>query len=575
MVGILLQKMVYTLGMSRQSCTQYITKVENLIQYGGSRKETSIRSAFQSLLDEYCQAKHLLLIAELDFLTPKGKTVFPDGTIKDQLRMTWGWWESKDEADDLDEEIAKKKAKGYPTENIIFEDSQTAVLIQNGVEQMRVSMRDPLALDGLLTALLNYERPEVSSFRAAVEAFKNDIPAIRDVLRNLIDAGVGENPVFRAYRQEFLELLRDSVNPDVQVGDVDEMLIQHLLTADIFTTVFDDALFHRNNIMAHRIDGILDHLLTPAKRYALLDRIQPYYKVIKASAAQISDIHEKQKFLKVIYENFYQAYNPKGADRLGVVYTPNEIVKFMLEATDHLLHQHFGKLLADDGVDILDPCTGTGTFVTALIDRLPVDALKRKFATEIHANEVAILPYYIANLNIEYTYKQRVGTYEPFPGICFVDTLDNNAFSFGGKQGELTMGVGAENIERIRKQNERKISVVIGNPPYNAKQANFNDDNANRAYPTIDKRIKQTYIAEGERQNQTQIYDMYSRFVRWASDRIDKNGVVAFVSNNSFINGRTFDGFRKSLQKEFNEIWVVNLKGDARARGQTRSRPER
>lgn len=547
--------------MSRQTCSQYIAKVENLIQYGGSRNEQSVRFAFQVLLNEYCEAKHLMLIPELDYPTPKGKTVRPDGTVKDQLRMTWGWWESKDEADDLDEEIAKKKAKGYPTENIVFEDSQTAVLIQNGVEQSRVSMKDPGALDGLLTAFLNYVRPEVAGFRQAVETFKSDIPAITDALRGLIEDGVGANAHFRGARAAFLELLRDSVNPDVTAFDVDEMLIQHLLTEEIFSTVFEDSLFHRYNIMAHRIEEILALLLTLDKRRALLDRIQPYYKVIKASAAQIGDIHEKQKFLKVIYENFYQAYNPKGADRLGVVYTPNEIVTFMLEATDHLLHKHFGKLLADDGVDILDPCTGTGTFITALVDRLPAEALKRKYATELHANEVAILPYYIANLNIEYTYKQKVGTYEAFPGICFVDTLDNNAFSFAGKQGELTMGVGAENIERIKRQNQRKISVVIGNPPYNANQKNENDNNKNRAYPTVDKRIKDTYIAASTAQK-TKLYDMYARFLRWASDRIDKNGVVAFVTNRSFVDARTFDGFRKTLVEEFDEVHVVDLGGD-------------
>jgi predicted helicase len=550
--------------MSRQSCTQYIAEVEKIIQYGGSRNEQTIRYAFQKLLGEYCEAKHLMLLAELDHTTPKGKTVRPDGTVKDQLRMTWGWWESKDEADDLDEEIAKKKAKGYPTENIVFEDSQTAVLVQNGVELSRVSMKDPVALDGLLTAFLNYVRPEVAGFRQAVETFKNDIPAITGALRGLIDEGVQANDHFRMARKSFLELLRDSVNPDVTAFDVDEMLIQHLLTEEIFTTVFEDALFHRYNIMAHRIEEILALLLTLEKRRALLDRIQPYYKVIKASAAQIGDIHEKQKFLKVIYENFYQAYNPKGADRLGVVYTPNEIVTFMLEATDHLLHRHFGKLLADEGVDILDPCTGTGTFLTALVDRLPAEALKRKYPTELHANEVAILPYYIANLNIEYTYKQKVGTYEAFPGICFVDTLDNNAFSFAGKQGELTMGVGAENIERIKRQNERKISVVIGNPPYNANQQNENDNNKNRAYPTVDKRIKDTYVARSDR-HKTKQYDPYKRFLRWASDRIDKNGVVAFVTNRSYIDDANSDGYRKVLREEFDEIYVVDLGGDVRS----------
>ncbi|MEJ7671706.1 MAG: N-6 DNA methylase [Chitinophagaceae bacterium] len=183
----------------------------------------------------------------------------------------------------------------------------------------------------------------------------------------------------------------------------------------------------------------------------------------------------------MVYENFYKGYNPKAADRLGIVYTPNEIVQFMIRSTDYLLHKHFGKTLGDKNVEILDPATGTGTFITDIIDYLPKAKLKHKYKNELHANEVAILPYYIANLNIEYTYKQKMGAYEEFDNLCFVDTLDNTGFHWVGKQGDL-FGVSAENAQRIKRQNERKISVIIGNPPYNANQQNENDNNKNREY---------------------------------------------------------------------------------------------
>ena len=216
-----------------------------------------------------------------------------------------------------------------------------------------------------------------------------------------------------------------------------------------------------------------------------------------------------------------KAYNPKAADRLGIVYTPNEIVRFMIESVDYLVHKHFGKLLADSGVEILDPATGTGTFVTELIEYLPKDKLRYKYKYEMHCNEVAILPYYIANLNIEFTYKQKMGEYEEFEHICFVDTLDHAAFHL--KQMDL-FAMSVENTQRIQNQNDRNISVIIGNPPYNANQQNENDNNKNRKYPAIDKRIKDTYIEESTAQK-TKLYDMYSRFFRWATDRLGENGI--------------------------------------------------
>jgi predicted helicase len=549
--------------MAKYLASQYVAEVEKLYQYSGSKNETAIRFAFQKLLDSYCKARQLVLVPELEYLTPKGTAVNPDGTIKDALRISWGWWESKDEADDIDVEIAKKKQKGYPFDNILFEDSLTAVLIQNGVEQARISMHDPEALDQIIERLLEYERPEVATFRKAIEAFKNDIPNIVSALKGMIEKAEKTKPSFLLKRTGFLSICKESINPDITMFDIDEMVIQHILTSDIFNSIFDDALFHHNNAVALELEKIISDLMTPEDHYLLLDAIQPYYKVIKAAAAQIADIHEKQKFLKIVYENFYKAYNPAGADRLGVVYTPNEIVGFMTESADWLLNQSFGKLISDSGVDILDPCTGTGTFLTNIVDLMSVAALEKKYPTEMHANEVAILPYYIASLNIEYTFKQKVGRYASFPGICFVDTLENLGFHSTAKDKMLNLGIGAENIDRIKRQNLKKISLVIGNPPYNANQQSANDNNKNRTYKEIDKRIKDSYLAESKAQK-TKLYDPYVRFIRWASDRIDENGIVAFITNRSYLDARGFDGFRLCLQKEFDAIYILDLGGDVR-----------
>ncbi|MDZ8080066.1 MAG: type ISP restriction/modification enzyme [Nostoc sp. DcaGUA01] len=244
-----------------------------------------------------------------------------------------------------------------------------------------------------------------------------------------------------------------------------------------------------------------------------------------------------------------------------MVYTPNEVVRFMIESVDYLVHKNFGKLLADKNIEILDPATGIATFITELIDYLPKDKLEYKYKHEILCNEVAILPYYIANLYIEYTYKQKMGVYEEFKNICFVDTLEHT--SFEGKQMNL-FAMSVENTERIKRQNETDISVIMGNPPYNAKQENFNDYNANLAYPEVDKRIKETYIKRGTAQNQIALYDMYVRFLRWASDRLSQNGIVALITNSSFIDSKTFDGFRKVVSDEFSEIYIIDLGGNIR-----------
>ncbi|MFN4256676.1 MAG: type ISP restriction/modification enzyme [Saprospiraceae bacterium] len=548
---------------------QYHREVEKIVQFGGDRKETAIRNAFYALLNDYARQHDLMLVAEISLRTPAGKLVTPDGTLKDSLRQDWGYWESKDEQDDLDAEIRLKFKKGYPSDNILFEDGQTAILWQNGAEVLRVAVKDAPALDTLLHAFVKFERPEVRDFREAIEKFRQDVPRVTETLRELIE-NQATNARFTRARDQFLSLCREAINPAVTEADVHEMLIQHILTADIFNTIFDEPHFHRENNIAKELEKVLETFFTGSTRRDLLAAIQHYFQQINAQAARIADHHEKQRFLKVVYETFYKSYNPKAADRLGVVYTPGEIVKFMLESTDFLLHRHFGRTLGDAGVDILDPATGTGTFVCDLIDFLKKEQIERKYADEIHANEIAILPYYIANLNIEFTYKQKTGKYREFENLCFVDTLDNiEALRYErkdadqGLQGDL-FRISTENAERIRRQNQRKISVIIGNPPYNANQQNENENNKNRQYDAVDKRIKDTFIRHSTAQK-TKVYDMYARFYRWAFDRLDANGIVAFVTNRSFIDSRTFDGFRRCVQDDFDHAYIIDTRSDVRA----------
>ena len=548
---------------------EYRAKLQELIEFGGSDNEENIRPAFQNCLDSYCRdhRERLILIPELK-TSPSNK---PDGTVKDSLRMARGYWEAKDSHDDLDAEIQVKFNRGYPKDNILFEDSQTAVLVQNGSEAMRVDMSRDGELHRLIRVFLDYELPEIQEFRHAQSQFKTDLPTVLENLRATVAEAEAENPRYQEAASAFLDLCNRTIGPAVSPADVREMLLQHILTKDIFQKVFSEDQFHRENNVARQLDALEQTFFTGDVRRQAIDRLRAYYGVIGRAADEIADYAEKQQFLKSIYEDFYTAYNPAAADRLGVVYTPNEVVDFIIRGADYLLEKHFGKTLADDNVQILDPATGTGTFITSLINYLPEDRLEYKYRNEIHANEVAILPYYIANLNIEYTYQQRTGRYLEFPNLCFVDTLDNLDWQEQGatggavtRQGSFNLGgLSEENWIRIQEQNEKPISVIIGNPPYNANQQNENDNNKNREYPEIDKRISDTYIAASTAQK-TKQYDMYKRFIRWASDRMADDGIIGFITNRAYLDSRQDDGFRKIASQEFTDIYILDLGSDVR-----------
>ncbi|HVI99427.1 MAG TPA: type ISP restriction/modification enzyme [Sphingomonas sp.] len=556
--------------MSRQLINEYRADLDRLRQVSGSRRESVLREAFKDLLKRWGRSQDLQFIPEHDIVTSQKNRIYVDGALLHALRVPFGYWEAKDEDDDLDAEILAKRRKGYPTDNIIFSDDHTAVLIQDGGEVARVAMGDTDALYDLLTRFFAHERQEVADFNKAVKQFAADLPEILKALRERIAEKRAASRDFAAAERAFLKHAREAINPAVSEDDVQEMLIQHILTEDIFAKVFDNPDFHEQNNVAAELKKLEDALFGRGEKSTLLRALAPYYSGIASTAALISSHSEKQGFLKALYEDFYKAYNRKAADRLGVVYTPGEIVRFMIRSADWLCEQHFGKNLIDRGVEILDPATGTGTFIVELLEhfRGHHDKLRHKYKEELHANEVAILPYYVANLNIEATYQAITGQFAEYANLCLVDTLDNvDALGIhAGHQFDLLGSLSDENIERIKRQNRRKISVIIGNPPYNANQQNENDNNKNRAYAHIDKRIKDTYIKASTAQK-TKLYDMYVRFLRWASDRLGDDGVIAFITNRSFIDAHMADGLRRTLAQDFSEGWIVDLGGDYKKTG--------
>ncbi len=544
----------------------YYRELDDLRRIAGERNESVVRAAFQNLLKNIAEEHQLILVNEYPMRKTSG-LIRVDGALIDRLRLVHGWWEAKDEQDVLDDEIAAKLAKGYPSDNIIFEDTRTAVLLQSHEEISRCPVANPKAFEKLLTQFFEYELPEVQNFRLARDKFLTELPDVSVALTQLLNQAHRENSQFHQQAQTFLTLCQRSIGQNVTQHHIDEMLIQHILTDQVFRAVFPNSNFHRENHLAVAIGQLEDKFLRGETRINLLKRLEPYFAAIRQAAASTVTSHEKQTFLKQVYEDFYTAYNPKDADKLGIVYTPQEAVRFIISGCDWLSRQHFDKYLIDKGLDILDPCTGTGTFIVDLLDfwRGQQKGLIYKFSQELHANEISILSYYIACLNIEQTFYEITEQWREFKGLCFVNTLENLGFerTHEGAVNDLFGSLTDENHLRIKSQNQRKIPVIIGNPPYNANQQNENDNNKNDAAVAIDKRIKETYVHESKAQK-TKMYDPYIRFFRWASDRLGDKGIVGFITNRSFLDKRSFDGFRKVVAQEFQEIWIVDLLGDLR-----------
>jgi predicted helicase len=557
--------------LSRQHINAYRKTLAEQHRVTGSLNERVLRKAFADLLERMGRSHDLVFTNEWEGRGPRGNHIAVDGALVPAiLRKPFGYWEAKDSKDDLDREIRLKIDRGYPDDNIIYEDTRAAILRQDGREALRADLSDDDALLALLNRFFAYERPELTEFRAAAVKFRADLPQVLQALREAIGEAEARSSDFARALKDFLDHAREAINPIVSADDVREMLIQHILTEEIFASVFDNPQYHRENNVARRLGELEAKFFTGALRHATTELLRPYYGAIKHAASALADRREKQTFVKKLYEDFYKVYNPAAADRLGVVYTPGEIVRFMIRGAEWLTEKHWGKTLADEGVEILDPATGTGTFIVELIEHMEGagrERLRAKYTNELHANEVAILPYYVANLNIEATYAAIAGQYAEFPGLVFVDTLDNTAGLgiYKGHQGEMFGGIADENLERVKRQNAARISVIIGNPPYNAWQSDYNARNPNRPYRRVDDRIGQTYRRLSKAQNTNSLSDMYVRFWRWASDRLREDGVIAMVTNRNFIEKVAFDGFRLSVAEEFAECWLMDLGGDVRA----------
>jgi predicted helicase len=535
----------------------YYAALAEFHEYGHTT-EGNIRSAFADLLKKCSSPYDWRLIESFPFRGTGKQRLIADGALEDDLTLVHGLWEAKDNDDDLDAEIKLKVAAGYPLTNILFQSPDRAVLYQSGRIALDCDLTNPESLIEVLQLFFDYRQPHEVDWKEAVIKFSDKIPELAGGVTKILEAEQKKNSDFREKFQAFADLCRQSVNPDLTDSAIQKMLVQHLLTERIFRKVFDNQEFLNRNIIAIEIEKVI-HSIT-AKHFSrdtFLKPLDRFYKAIEEAALTQTGYTEKQNFLNAVYEKFFQSFDRKQSDTHGIVYTPQPIVDFMVRSVEEVLKLEFNKSLSDEGVHILDPFTGTGNFITRIIQQIKKSRLPQKYASELHCNEIMLLPYYIASMNIEHAYMERVEAYKPFEGICLVDTFELAE----GRQSSLFT---PENTQRVQKQKDAPIKVIIANPPYRVGQKKEDEENKKRKYPALDHRVSETYVAASNASSKSKLTDSYIRALRWATDRIEAEGVIAFVTNSGFLDRSDSDGIRKYLSEEFDEIYVVDLGGSVR-----------
>ncbi|MBC7366960.1 MAG: N-6 DNA methylase [Undibacterium sp.] len=532
----------------------------------GAKHETAVREAWHTLV-EHCAAPLKWTLVREYAVSRKGAAPLRlDAVLLDAYRIPHGVIEAKDDKDDLAVEMRAKLKLGYSAKNTLFWQPRRALLVQDGKVVLDYALdAKPGQLCDILTRFFAYTEPVIADWERATEEFRGRVAELGASLAEVIQRARGAKGTLPAKKfvaafEDFAALCRAAINPGLADSAIEEMLIQHLLTARLFGTVFKNPDFTRRNVVAVEIEKVIDALAAGHfSRGDFLKKLDRFYLAIESAAAVIEDFSEKQKFLNTVYEKFFQGFAVKVADTMGVVYTPPSIVRFMIASVDELLKQEFGKDLGAAGVHVIDPFTGTGNFLVHLMRELPAAALKRKYGTELWANEIMLLPYYIAAQNIEHEYFEKTGSYEPFPGLCLVDTFElaeprDSEFEF----------MVAANTERVNAQKKAPIRVILGNPPYNAWQQDENDNNKNRKYPHLDRRIKNTFAADSAATLKNSLGDPYIKAIRWASDRIGDEGIVAYVTNSGYVDGLATDGVRAHLAKDFDAVYILDLGGNVR-----------
>jgi len=369
----------------------------------------------------------------------------------------------------------------------------------------------------------------------------------------------------------FLTGLQKNINPSITQQQAVEMLSQHIITKPVFEALFEGYSFVHNNPISVSMQTMLDFLEDQSFDKDA-ETLNKFYESVKMRASGIDNAEGKQRIIIELYDKFFKTAFPKMVEQLGIVYTPVECVDFIIHSVNDILLKEFGRSLSDENVHLLDPFTGTGTFITRLLQSGLIDKadLLRKYQQEIHANEIVLLAYYIAAVNIENAFHDAMGEteYHAFDGICLTDTFQ---LGESDESEKLFSEMFPQNSERVAKQKEAPLRVIMGNPPYSVGQNSANDNAQNQKYEKLDGRISSTYAALTDAVNKNSLYDSYFKAFRWSTDRLDKNGgIVCFISNGAWLDGNSSVGFRKCLEWEFSSIYVFNLRGNARTQGELR-----
>ncbi len=469
-------------------------------------------------------------------------------------------------------ELSKKKPEhilfggvGYDTS----EESDNPSTLKEGessVEELAVQLS--LQFDELQNVFYAKMVNKVGSKRYW-ELWAKDIAEIAEEHIKRIKALIADEGKHRKAFEQLMKGLKKNINPNLTEQEVIEMLSQHIISQPVFEALFGDFKFSQNNTVSKSMQKMLDLLDDETKTEEENNKLQKFYRYVKTTVGDIKDSVGRQKLIVELYDKFFKVASPKTVEKLGIVYTPIEIVDYIVNSVSDILEKEFHRSITDENIHILDPFTGTGTFITRLLQsgKIAPEDMERKYNHEIHANEIVLLAYYIASINIESVYHSLMmkdgDSYNEFKGICLTDTFQM------GEKGDMGSDVFPYNSKRVVEQKSKPITIIMGNPPYSIGQKSSNDNAMNQSYPMLDKAIESTYVELSRANLNKAAYDSYIKAFRWATNRLgDRDGIIAYVSNGSWLDANGLDGFRLCLEREFSSIYVFNLRGNQRTSGE-------
>lgn len=473
-------------------------------------------------------------------------------------------------------ELSKKQPKHILFGGVPNDDDSTDNSLAESKEQRRESAAQEMArqlslqFEDLQNVFYAKMVTKVGSKRYW-ELWAKDIAKIAEGHIERIKKLIADEGKHKKAFEQLMKGLRKNINPNISEQEAIEMLSQHIITLPVFEALFGDYEFVNSNAVSKSMQKMLALLDDETKTEEENERLQKFYEYVRTTVGDIKDAEGRQRLIVELYDKFFKVASPKTVEKLGIVYTPVEVVDFIIRSVAYIIQKEFGRSLSDENVHILDPFTGTGTFITRLLQSgvISHDALTRKYRKEIHANEIVLMAYYIASINIENVYHSLMpdDSYKSFDGICLTDT-----FQLGeeGSDENLFSEQFPANSKRVIAQKKCPITVIIGNPPYSIGQKSANDNAQNQSYPNLEKHIETTYVEQSEANLNKSAYDSYVKAFRWASDRLSqtKGGVIGFVTNGAWLDANGLDGMRKCFEKEFSSIYVFNLRGNQRTSGE-------